>query len=76
MAFKSLEKKTRRIADFDMPEEPHFPMLHVDSKQVPEILEWKVGEEYEIKIKIRQTSFTEREGSLPEAGFEIISYKT
>lgn len=30
--------------------------LCIDSVQLPEIKKWKVGEEYEVKVKIKQTS--------------------
>ena len=37
---------------------PDFPCLYIDSKQMPEIDEWEVGEEYEIKLKVKMKSYS------------------
>lgn len=64
----------------------HMGNLSIDETQLPEIKNWKVGEEYEIVVKIRQTAIREsdkwerEEYGLPEksiiGSFEIVSAKT
>lgn len=39
-------------------ERPDFPCLYLDSKQMPEIDSWKVGEEYLITISVKMKSYS------------------
>ena len=47
--------------------------LRFDEKELPEILNWNVGEEYELTLKVKQTS-KEMYLSVPSiASFEVLS---
>lgn len=37
----------------------HFPRFSLDLKDIPEARKWKVGETYELKIKVKQTRLEE-----------------
>lgn len=58
-----------------------LPTLYLDSKQVPEIADWKVGEEYMLVLKVKQTSKSEndkeKDGKVNSvrAEFDILAYK-
>lgn len=65
---------------FDMPFEeeglPHFPpSFNVVDKQMPEIKNWEVGENYFLVIEVRQVSKTDREGNPTRSEFDIVRYK-
>lgn len=45
--------------------------LYLPIKKLPEMKDWKPGEEYEISLKVKQTSLNEN-----SAGFEVISAET
>ena len=49
-----------------------FPHLHLNSKRFPPVKDWKVGETYTIKIKIRQTSMTMERDKSVEGDFDIL----
>jgi hypothetical protein len=59
--FKSMqyvpEEKNLESCDPCRIKGPDYPSLYVDSKQMPEIDSWKVGEEYEIKIRVKMSSY-------------------
>ena len=54
---KSLEKKSEPM--IDMPMTSSFPMFYVSGEQMPEIKEWEVGKVYELKVKVRVSSYNE-----------------
>lgn len=63
----------------EAPKEPYFPSTYVDSKQMPEIDEWEVGEEYTITVvvKMRSYSLSERaDESRSSAELELLKYAT
>ena len=56
---------------------PDKPTIHLDSKCLPEIKNWKVGKTYEIHLKVRQTSAHEEYGDKKVIGatFEVLNAK-
>ena len=54
---KSLEKKSEPM--LDMPTMSDFPTFYVDGEQMPEIKKWEVGKTYELKVKVRVSSYNE-----------------
>lgn len=48
------------------------PMLHVNVEQLPEIAEWEIGEEYEIKLKVKQKDRMEMEGMPMHSNLEVM----
>ena len=58
-----------------------LPTLYLDSKQVSEIRDWEVGEEYTLVIKVKQTGKNEndkeKDGKVNSvrADFDIVGYK-
>ena len=55
----------------------YLPNFRVEKKDVPEVAKWKVGDEYEMKIKVRMTSYEEhkslrQEDSRAHAEFDIV----
>ncbi len=66
-AMKSLqyvpEQKTLECEPCCVPDRVSFPSMYVDSKQIPEIDEWEVGEEYVITVKVCMKSYSIHEGS-------------
>lgn len=57
-------------------DKPYLPSLSLDSVQVPEIKDWKVGETYRIVMDIKQTSMSQYKDDKANASFDIIAYKT
>lgn len=52
------------------------PRLYLDSKILPAIKDWEVGEEYDILLRVKQVGLREREdGGRLEADFVILSAK-
>ena len=61
------------------PEKTYFPSFYVDSKQMPDIDNWEVGEEYTITVKVKMCSYSlsEREDkSMSSAEIEVLEYAT
>lgn len=54
---------------------PYFPGVNFDTKQIPEIKEWEVGETYQIVLEIKQTSKSEDKEGKVNASFDITGYK-
>lgn len=53
-----------------------YPSLFVSEDDIPEIESWKVGEEYELKIKIAVTNKDEfKNGKNTTARLEVIAYE-
>ena len=60
----------------DMPMMGEYPpTLHLTGKQVPEIKDWDVGEEYEMVVRVKQTSKSENKDGMVDASFEVTAYK-
>lgn len=55
------------------------PMIHLSDKDLPAIKDWKVGDEYEITLRVKQKSMREmspyEKNGKVEASFEIIAAK-
>lgn len=69
---KPATKKGYVLAEDDMPE--YKPTLHLTDKDLPDISKWKVGQTYEITMKVRQTGIHENyDKSGNGADFEIES---
>lgn len=58
-----------------MPERVHFPSIHLNQKQLPEIKDWEVGKNYEIALKVRQTSKREDDDKKISGSFDIVGIK-
>lgn len=39
---------------------PYYPNLYIDSQSLPEIKDWKVGEDYYLVVKVTQKSYSMR----------------
>ena len=55
----------------------HLPSFRLEKKDMPEIAKWEVGDEYELRIKVRMTSYEEHkslssEESRANGEFDII----
>lgn len=66
--------------DMDSPstrtkKEKYYPSLQLTPEQLPEIKNWKVGKDYTVMTKLRQTSYEKRDRlgrpSKEEFGFDI-----
>lgn len=60
-----MEMSKKEMADMQK------PRLHLSSKDLPAIKNWEVGEDYEIKLKVRQESMHEDERGGRSATFVI-----
>lgn len=72
---KSLEIKSEPMLESPMVSE--YPCLYVSGKQMPEIDKWEVGEEYELKVKIkmqRYNSHTDIKSTHSDATLDVIAY--
>lgn len=59
-------------------EEKHYPSIHFDATELPEIKGWEVGKTYKLEITIKQTSLdvsNYRGEGKTSAGFEIHKVK-
>jgi|GEM_PF-5644686 len=53
-----------------------YPSLYVDEKEMPEIEDWKVGQEYELKIRVKVTTKDEyADGTATNSRLEVIAYE-
>lgn len=64
--------KPIRYGEDIIKDEPYYPSLHLDSKQLSEIKNWEVGKSYTITLKIKQTSKIENDKGDIMADFNII----
>ena len=56
----------------------YLPTVSLDTKQVPEIKDWEVGETYHVVLAIKQTSKSQNESNgnkTTSAYFEVTGYK-
>lgn len=74
MLKETFEAKLKKVKPekMDMPESSeYYPSVHFDSKTLPEIKDWKVGEEYVVVVKAKMKSYSEhKEGA--DASFDIV----
>ena len=56
--------------------ETYFPQIDFTEKELPEILDWKIGGEYEIVIKIKQTAIRKRRNDPATADFDVMGVMT
>jgi hypothetical protein len=47
------------------------PTIYIDSKQLPAVKDWKVGETYVVVLKIKMTGMHEREDKSVSGDFQI-----
>ena len=74
MKFRTLGKKmSNMVAEGPSKDRIHFPRIHFDENQLPEILDWKIGGEYEVLIKIRQTSIRKEKDRPATADFDVLA---
>lgn len=56
--------------------EKTYPCVHVNEEEIPEVNDWKVGEEYELKIRVKLTGKSEyANGSKTSGHLEIVAYE-
>lgn len=67
-------KTSKEKEPMEMPE--MRPMIHFSAKQLPQASSWEVGKTYNLKLKVKQTSMSKREGEKGEYGFEILGVET
>lgn len=78
--------KLKKIEAEKYPEYPEqgarfLPTIYLDSRQIAEIRDWEVGEEYTLILKVKQTSKSEndkeKDGKVNSvrAEFDVIAYK-
>lgn len=51
--------------------EVYYPHIYFDENQLPAILDWKIGGEYEVTIKIKQTAIRKEKNRPVTADFDI-----
>lgn len=77
---KSLAKIPEKMLSVpEVSDGPYYPCVYVDGKQMPEIDDWEVGEEYTITVKVKVRSYTMSEDEKNErssAELELIEYGT
>lgn len=56
----------------DMPEMPK-PGFHITHEQMPEAKDWKPGDEYTMKIKVKSTNMTEHDSHLEITHYEVLN---
>ena len=74
-----MAKKIKKQMD-TVSEMVYKPTLSVSTKQLPVIKDWKVGKEYELKVKtkmigIREDNYDEKNAGKYEGTFEILEIK-
>ena len=77
--FKLKKIPVESYGDLKEKNRKYLPTLYLDEKQVPDIKDWEVGGEYDIVIRVKQTSKNENhledEENNLNAGFNIVAYK-
>jgi hypothetical protein len=57
MLKEKMEKvKPEKMGEMDKPAKEYFPSFCLNSKTLPEIKDWEVGEEYYLVLKVEQKS--------------------
>jgi len=67
--------KPESFGDFDRVLRDFLPYLHLNSDQVPEIMNWEPDNNYRLVIDIRQNSKNVEPSKRTMADFTIIGYK-
>ena len=73
---KSLMMKSEPMLEEPMKE--HYPMMHLNGKQMPEIEEWKLSEEYTLKVKVKMKDYHEHihmDKKESSATLEVLAYE-
>lgn len=52
------------------------PSIYIDSKELPEIKDWKVGQTYNLVVKAKMVSSTQDQNNSISGRFEIQSMET
>lgn len=68
---KKIKPKTHKQMEDSFEDRAIFPSLYLNSEQLSEIKDWKVGEEYMLVLKVKQTSMSERDDKI-SADFDIL----
>ena len=68
-AFKMIKPMSLETAE--KPSKGYYPSLHLSHKDLPIAKTWKIGDDYELMLKVRQVSTELREGSDGSSSFEI-----
>lgn len=79
-AMESKTKQLEKISSIGCPDfEPYIylPSFNLKKQDLPEMKDWKVGQEYELKIKVRMTGYDEHKSlnsqeSTAHGEFDII----
>lgn len=73
---KTIKGKTWEKQMKEGSSELEYPCMYIDEDAMPEIQEWKVGDEYELKIRVKMTSKDEyKSGAMTSARLEVIAYE-
>jgi hypothetical protein len=51
----------------------YYPTMRLTAAQFPPLKGWKVGEEYDLHVTVRQQSYNEEKDGKASASFEIVS---
>lgn len=71
-----IASRPKEVMGFDEDRLPYYyPHFDANTKQMPEIKEWKVGNKYKLVIEIEEKHMSEGRGNGISAGFDIVSYK-
>lgn len=77
---KSLQQKREKSLDCEYPDSDrvYYPEVYIRGDQMSEIDTMEVGEEYEIKIRVRMRSYDKNEtfdGTRSSACLELLAYE-
>lgn len=54
-------------------DDKHFPKLTISLKDLPEAGKWEIGQEYELGLKVKQTSLRKEKDGSGDVTFDIIA---
>lgn len=60
----------------ETPMRTDYPSFYLNAKQMPEIEDWQVGEEYTLTVKVRLESKNKELTSPASGSLEVLSYET
>ena len=56
---KKDQKKEKTLGEDSSPVDIFLPSFSLKKEELPEIKKWEVGETYEMKVKVKMTSYSE-----------------
>lgn len=71
-----IKPKTFKMEMMSNEDEPRFPMIDLDVKDIPEAKDWEVGKEYEVTLKVRMRSITDSIKGDDRVCFDILGVET